>query len=301
MKISAVVTAYNHEKYITQCLESVLKQKGDFQLEVIVGDDCSTDQTPRIIQEFRKRYPQIIQVLPVEKNLGISKNLERCLAACSGEYIAICEGDDYWTDEEKLQKQKDFLESRSDCSMCFSALLLYYEDQNLTIPHQVQASLQKDFVTMEDLIGNNYIANLSCCMYRTEVIRKLPPSTYNLEINTDDWLIGMACSQFGSVGFLPETMSVYRIHAGGAWSGMDVFEQLDFTCRHMDVSNQFFDYKYDSLFQERRKLFEDEIARQRALVEAQKTNVNPDRSFLGSLFSKVRSSITKSLHPPKSS
>jgi glycosyltransferase involved in cell wall biosynthesis len=294
MKISAVVNAYNHEKYITQCLEGVLSQKGDFQLEVIVGDDCSTDQTPRIIEEFKKRYPEIIHVLPVDKNLGISKNLKRCLEACSGEYIAICEGDDYWTDQEKLQKQLEFLERRLDCSMCFSALMLYYEDKNVTIPHPAQSALQRDFLSMEDLIGNNYIGNFSCCMYRTEVIRKLPQSIYELEINTDDWIVGMACSQFGMVGFLQEKMSVYRIHSGGYWSGRDIFEQLDFICKHLDVSNRFFAYKYDELFQQRKKVFEEEVARLKAPVETPELHARESSSFTGSLFTRIKHVVTKS-------
>jgi glycosyltransferase involved in cell wall biosynthesis len=92
MKISVVVTAYNHEKYITQCMESVLCQKGDFQLEVIAGDDCSKDNTRSILQQFQQKYPEVVFLLPPGENLGVTKNLKRCLDACSGEYIAICEG-----------------------------------------------------------------------------------------------------------------------------------------------------------------------------------------------------------------
>src|SRR5690349_4970838 len=98
MKINVIVTTYNHEKYIAQCLESILEQKGDFEIEVIVGDDCSTDGTRKIVEGFGARHPNIISVLPKGENLGITKNLKRCLDACTGEYIAICEGDDYWTD-----------------------------------------------------------------------------------------------------------------------------------------------------------------------------------------------------------
>ena len=266
-------------------------QKGDFQLEVIVGDDYSTDRTLTMIEGFQKRYPKIIHILPTKKHLGITKNLKRCLDACSGEYIAICEGDDYWTVENKLQKQMDFLEVRKDCSMCFSALLLYYEEKNLNIPHQAQSLLQRDFLTLEDLIGNNYIGNFSCCMYRTEIIQKLPPRIYKLEINTDDWIVGMACSQFGNIGFLPEKMSVYRIHAGGAWSGKDIVEQLDFTCKHMDVSNKFFDYKYDALFRQRRKVFEEQIARNKALVEAQKTDAKATSSLIEKILSRIKHAV----------
>lgn len=280
MKISVIVTAYNHERYISQCLESVLGQRGDFQLEVIIGDDCSTDNTHEIIEGFQLKYPKIISVLPTEKNLGITSNLKRCLDSCSGEYIAICEGDDYWTDENKLQKQKDFLDIRKDCSMCFSAILLDYEEKNLTISHHAQSLLQKDAITIEDLIENNYIGNFSCCMYRTDIVRKLPQAIYNLDFNTDDWIFNMACSQFGKIGFIQEKMSVYRIHSRGAWSGKDIFEQLDYLCNHLDVSNKFFDYKYDALFRQRKKIIEDEIVRTRMLVDAQKNDGTSLKDFI---------------------
>jgi len=275
VKISVVVTTYNHKKYISQCLESVIAQNGDFELEVIVGDDCSRDHTLKIIEEYQRRYPKIINILPVKKHLGIPKNLKRCLEACSGEYIAICEGDDYWTDQHKLQKQKDFLETRRDCSMCFSALLLYYQEKNLTTSHYAQSTLEKDAITMEDLIGNNYIGNFSCCMYRTDVVRKLPQRIYDLK--TDDWIFNLACSQFGKLGFIQDKMSVYRIHSKGAWSGKDIFEQLDYICDYIDVCNEFFGYKYDVLFTARRKFIEDEIVRTRAFVEEQKK----ERGFKG--------------------
>jgi glycosyltransferase involved in cell wall biosynthesis len=270
MKISVIVTAYNHEQYISQCLESVLKQRGDFQLEVIVGDDYSTDNTRKIIEEFQQKYPTVIIVLPPDKNLGITKNLQRCLNACSGKYIAICEGDDYWTDESKLEKQKDLLEIRKDYSMCFSAILLYYEEKNLAMPHHAQSLLTKDAITIEDLIENNCIGNFSCCMYRTDIVKKLPQGIYDL--NVDDWIFNMACSQFGKIGFIQDKMSVYRIHSRGAWSGKDIFEQLDYICNYIDVSNKFFDRKYDALFSQRKKIIEDEIVRTKASAVAQKND-----------------------------
>jgi glycosyltransferase involved in cell wall biosynthesis len=293
MKINVVVTAYNHERYIAQCLESVLNQKGDFQVEVIVGDDCSTDNTRKIIEEFQARYPQMIHVLPVEENLGIPKNLKRCLDACSGEYIAICEGDDYWTDENKLQKQKDFLETRRDCSMCFSAILLYYQEENSTTPHHAQSLLQKDVITIEDLIESNYIGNFSCCMYRTDIVKKLPQGIYDLR--TDDWIFNMACSQFGKIGFIPDKMSVYRIHSKGAWSGKDRFEQLDYIRNYIDVSNKFFDYKYDALFSQRKKVVENRIIYLKTLADTQKRDVRGFEALMARISRRMKNLVKEVL------
>jgi glycosyltransferase involved in cell wall biosynthesis len=254
MKISVVVTAYNHEKYITQCMESVLCQKGDFQLEVIAGDDCSKDNTRSILQQFQQKYPEVVFLLPPGENLGVTKNLKRCLDACSGEYIAICEGDDYWTDEHKLEKQAKFLELRQECSMCFSALMIFFEDTKTFLPNILPSH---DFLNTELLIERNDIANFSCCMYRTSVVRQLPPALFDLYIA--DWMFNIVCSQFGEIGFIREFLSVYRKHSGGAWSGMSALDSARETCHLMDAYNQFLDYKYDALFKIHRGKFEEQI------------------------------------------
>jgi glycosyltransferase involved in cell wall biosynthesis len=254
MKISIVVTAYNHEKYITQCVESILCQKGDFEKEVIVGEDCSTDNTRSILQQFQQKNPGTIFLLPAQENLGVTKNLKRCLDVCTGEYIAICEGDDYWTDEKKLVKQKLFLDEHQDCSMCFSALMIYFEDTNTFLPNILPT---QDFLNTEQLIERNDIANFSCCMYRASVVKLLPPGIFSMYIA--DWMFNIACSQLGRLGFIREFMSVYRKHSGAAWSGMSTLDSLRKTCELMDAYNRFLEYKYDSLFRSHKKRIEEQI------------------------------------------
>jgi glycosyltransferase involved in cell wall biosynthesis len=259
MKISVIVPTYNHGKYITQCLESILCQKGDFQMEVIIGDDCSTDDTRLTATQFQSKYPGIFFLLPPKTNIGVTKNLKRCLDACSGEYIAVCEGDDYWTDERKLQKQLSFLQLHPDHSMCFSAILIYYEDSNHFETFADPYSLTRDFLTTADLITNNYIGNFSCCIYRTDVVRRLPTGIF--DFFTVDWMFNMVCGELGKIGFLREQMSVYRKHKKGVWAGSTELENLHRILPLIDTYNRFFDYKYDSLFRGRRKLIEREIAR----------------------------------------
>lgn len=294
MKINVVITAYNHEKYITQCLQGILNQKGDFQLEIIVGDDCSADNTRKILEEFQGRYPAIISVFPPGKNLGITKNLKRCLDACSGKYIAICEGDDYWTDEKKLQKQMMYLEAHPDLSMCFSAFDIYYEDKNLLEPFADQVTLKKEFLTTEDLIQNNYIGNFSCCMYRRDVVEKLPPGIF--EVFTVDWMFNMACGQFGNIGYMPERMSVYRKHSQGAWAGMEELKKLKELSRLIDVYNDLFDYKYNDLFLQFKEVVENQVALQSRLYETQSSDSKESdvkiRQTRVSLFQKLKA-LTK--------
>ena len=246
MKISVIVTTYNHEKYIAQCLESILCQTGDFEMEVILGDDNSTDHTREIAQQFEQKDPQVVLLLPARPNLGITKNLKRCLDACSGNYIAICEGDDYWTDSTKLQKQMAFLESHPAYSMCFNAFTIYFEANGRSEPFQDQLLLEKDFLTTEALIEQNYIGNFSCCMYRTEIVRKLPDPLF--EIFTVDWIFNICCSQFGEIGFIRDRMSVYRKHASGAWAGKSELESLHQILPLIDTYNEFLGYQYDAHF-----------------------------------------------------
>ena len=118
MKLSVFVVTYNQEQYIRQCLDSIVMQQINFDYEVIIGEDCSTDSTPQICDEYAEKYP-FIHVYHHQKNLGLVKNWEFVLNRCTGEYVAMIEGDDYWTNPNKLQTQVDYLEAHTDCQICF--------------------------------------------------------------------------------------------------------------------------------------------------------------------------------------
>jgi glycosyltransferase involved in cell wall biosynthesis len=245
-KISVIVTSYDHERYIKQCLDSILDQKGNFNLEIILGDDCSPDNTNEILRQYSETYPHTFKMMPKQDNMGVTKNLKRCLDACNGDFIAICEGDDYWTDEYKLQKQMEFLEEHKDYSMCFSSFMFFYEEENKFLPFSDQISLNKDVITTEDLIQINYIGNFSCCMYRTDVVRKLPKEIF--DVFTVDWMFNMTCGEIGKIGFIKDCMSIYRKHSDGAWSGKSDAEQIQTALILTDIYDQLLDYKYHNLF-----------------------------------------------------
>ena len=268
MKINVVVTTYNHEKYLAQCLESILSQKGDFQMEVIIGDDASTDNTRQIAEQYQAQYPGTVFLLPPEKNLGITKNLKRCLDACTGEYIAICEGDDYWTDVYKLQKQKDFLDEHADYSMCFCAFVILFEETGVLELHPDPLYLKQDFLTTEDLIERNSIGNFSCCMYRRQAVARIPRQMY--ELFFADWLFNMACGQFGRIGFIRDWMSVYRKHAHGAWAGKSVIENNKKVIHLIDQYNEFFEYKYDTQFMKTKAALERHVVHLQANSDSDK-------------------------------
>ena len=127
MKLSVFVVTYNQEQYIRQCLESIVAQKVNFDYEVIVGDDCSIDGTSAICDEFADKYPQI-HVCHHPKNLGLLKNWEFVMNKCKGKYIALIEGDDYWIDEHKLQRQVDWLDAHPEYTLTFTRAEILYEN-----------------------------------------------------------------------------------------------------------------------------------------------------------------------------
>lgn len=117
--LSIVSITYNHEAYIAKTIEGVMMQQVNFPIEFIIAEDCSTDNTRKIVLDYANQYPELIKVITSKNNVGAVANEHRAMLAARGKYIAFCEGDDYWTDPLKLQKQVDFLESHTDYSVCF--------------------------------------------------------------------------------------------------------------------------------------------------------------------------------------
>ena len=127
MKLSVFVVTYNQEQYIRQCLESIVMQKVNFDYEVIIGEDCSSDSTPQICDEYAAKYPQI-QIYHHPKNAGLLKNWEFVMNKCKGKYIALIEGDDYWIDPYKLQRQVDWLDAHPEYTLTFTRAAIQYEN-----------------------------------------------------------------------------------------------------------------------------------------------------------------------------
>lgn len=134
MKISVAVITYNQQDTIAQTLDSILCQKGDFELEVVIGEDCSTDNTWGICQEYAKHYPEQVMLLENTHNLGIMANFARVMKACTGDYLGICAGDDYWCDEYKLQKQLDYLMAHPECGVCTTGGYRYLVRRDEMVP-----------------------------------------------------------------------------------------------------------------------------------------------------------------------
>src|SRR5262245_52106657 len=118
MKVSVLIITYNHESFIAQAVKSALERRTDFEYEIVIGEDCSTDGTRRILMDLQGRYPKRVRLLLHDRNVGMQENLIRVLRACQGDYVALLEGDDFWLSSHKLQKQVDYLAAHPECSMC---------------------------------------------------------------------------------------------------------------------------------------------------------------------------------------
>jgi len=216
LKVSVIVHTYNHENYIRQTLESILNQQVNFEFEVIVGDDASPDSTPKIIQEYQAKFPTIIKPLLHPKNLGGygKGNTLATLSVCQGKYIAAMDGDDYWTNPLKLQKQVDFLDKNPDFVACFHNALIHFEDGSH--PDMcVNDDHQRAVTTIEDLVGEDeiwYMAT-SAVMFRNGVIKSYPQWFHDSK--SGDIPRYILLGKNGKFFYINEIMSVYRKNGGG--------------------------------------------------------------------------------------
>lgn len=205
---------YNQAPYIRQCLDGFIMQRTDFPFVAIVHDDCSTDGTDDIVREYAQRYPDIIKPIFETENQYSKKDgsLGRIMTkACNetgAKYIAMCEGDDYWTDPLKLQKQVDFLEKNPDCSLCYHACENKFEGQNVVIKTPFGETVKESY-TFEDLY--HYPFHTATSVYRSTILNsELYKKVVSLGCPFGDTVLFLCCSQFGSLRGFNEKMSVYR-------------------------------------------------------------------------------------------
>jgi glycosyltransferase involved in cell wall biosynthesis len=228
VKVSVIVHTYNHENFIRQTLDSILNQQVNFEFEIIIGDDASPDSTPKIIQEYYQKFPTVIKPLLHPKNLGGygKGNTLATLAICQGKYIAAMDGDDYWTNPLKLQKQADFLDENPNFVACFHNALIHFEDGSHPDSY-VNNENQKEVTTIEDLIGEDevwYMAT-SAVMFRNRIIKHYPQWFHDSK--SGDIPRYILLGKHGKFFYINEVMSVYR-KSGGGMSFTDGKQDADF-------------------------------------------------------------------------
>ncbi|MGN0002942.1 MAG: glycosyltransferase family 2 protein [Sphingobacterium composti] len=217
--VSIFCITYNHSKFITKAIEGFLMQQCNFNIEIIIGDDCSNDGTTQIIDEYAAKYPHIKRLI-APHNLGPTQNMIRVALAAKGKYVATCDGDDYWTDPLKLQKQIDFLENNPEYVICTHyTRKVNADDTEVTYLNFNPKPLSYSF---NDLIINkqDHTSTVSLIYRNIEEVRNIYSQDWFMKVNACDkflklystWVTGK------KIYVLPETMSCYRRHVGGIWS-----------------------------------------------------------------------------------
>jgi glycosyltransferase involved in cell wall biosynthesis len=243
IKVSVAMITYNQESYVSQAIESVISQQTNFEFEIVISDDYSTDNTRSILQEFKIKYPNKIRLLLPDANQGMHLNFVSTLAVCQGVYIALLEGDDYWTSNQKLQKQIDFLDQNPDYSICFHKVLCHYEDnssESYIFPNKNPTLCS----SLEDLLLGNFMSTCSV-VYRNRLFDKIPSWYFDLKLG--DWPLHILNSEYGRIGFIDEVMGVYRIHKGGVWSMKKRTEIVENSIEALKSIDTYFKYKYNSI------------------------------------------------------
>ena len=215
--VSIVCLCYNHSAFIRQALDGFVMQKTSFPIEIVIHDDASTDDSVKIIKEYEGRFPNLFHCIYREENwysqkknilLDIFKNHAR------GKYVAYCEGDDYWTDPYKLQKQVDFLESHPDYVMCSHRFDQYYEEERRLEKEQDESFQGADY-DLKNLIGGKWLTQTLTVMYRRSALDLQHYESYGMSM---DIILFYALLKEGKGYCFPDVMGVYRYHNGGVWS-----------------------------------------------------------------------------------
>jgi glycosyltransferase involved in cell wall biosynthesis len=213
--VSVAMITYNHERFITRAIESVLAQRTNFPIELVIGDDASTDETGRRIEALRAQAPEVIRTLIRPTNIGMHRNLEDVLENCRGEFVAFLEGDDFWTFDEKLQLQTDLVR------VCDSAVGVFHPvefvDSHGTRSGTIYPNNPIEYAGTEQLLKQNVVPTASV-MIRRHALVCLPNSYRKLDVR--DWAMWVFASLSGDWLCSPKVMAAYRFHAGGVWNSL---------------------------------------------------------------------------------
>ena len=254
IELTVLVITYNHARFIETAIDSVLSQETEFDYEIIVSEDCSTDGTREIVQRIAESRPDRIRLFLSEHNLNDNTVLRRGLEAARGRYVALLDGDDFWTSSRKLQKQVDLLEAHPEFSACFHNVNVIYEG-DAAASHLFHQDEQRDAVTsprpkpistLTDIVRRNFIPTCSV-VFRAAIGRQLPP--WFDDLAAGDWPLHVLSAQHGDIVYLDEVMGTYRVHPGGSWSmnqskysGLADVEEM---ARSYNVLNQHLGFSFE--------------------------------------------------------
>lgn len=248
--LSVIIISYNQEKYIRDAIESVVNQKTNYKYEILISDDCSPDNTLKIIEEYEKKYPNLIKNIKHDKNLGGTGNILYITKLAKGKYVTILEGDDYWIDENKIQKQIDFLEKNPKYSG------ISHLQKGINLENEFQGNFPKGYkedcdINMDDFVKGKIFSS-SACLYKNiyrderkyEEIKKL----FELDRTVGDIQLCTYILSLGTVRILNQPMMVYRMRSSKGESNYNSTHniaeiELTYLKIHKELEKNY-DYKY---------------------------------------------------------
>lgn len=248
--VSIRCLVYNHEPYLRQCLDGFVMQKTSFAFEAIVHDDASTDGSAAIIREYAEKYPDIIKPI-YEKENQYSKHdgsIRRIMNAAihpAAKYIAMCEGDDYWIDPLKLQKQVDFLEANPEYGLVHTNYVaLNNETKRIS---KIRRNCVDGKITKDLLLGRFYIATLTVC-YRKDILKQIDDSYVREKFRMGDYPLWIEISRASEIKYISEVTSVYRILDESASHSNDKYKRIAFAADVRRIRMYFVEkYKYSDI------------------------------------------------------
>jgi glycosyltransferase involved in cell wall biosynthesis len=247
MKVSVCIVTYNHAKYIAQTLECALMQQTDFDYEILIGEDDSSDGTREICKEYASKYPDKIRLfLNDRKNVIFIDgkptgrwNFFNLLKNADGKYIALCEGDDYWTSSNKLQEQADFLDNHSECSICFHDVeMVDGRGQFMSVmsPRRI-----REIYTLDDLLKENFIPTCSV-LFRQGLLTPYPDWLYTFPVA--DWSLHILNAHYGNIGYIHKVMGVYRNHGEGIWNSLKEITKIKNNLKMYRLLGKYLDARF---------------------------------------------------------
>jgi glycosyltransferase involved in cell wall biosynthesis len=223
MKVSVAIITYNHAAFIRQAVEGALMQRTNFDFEILIGEDDSSDGTREIVKEYAAQHPGKIRlflrdrkdVLHIGGRPTGRRNWVNTIKEASGDYVALLEGDDYWTSPDKLQKQADFLDAHPECSACFHPVQVIYDNGETS--DLTYRKVAKNFYTQADILAAGFHIPTCSYFYRNRLFGEFPD--WYLTVPVGDLPLHVLVAEHGLLGWMDENMGVYRVHGGGISSG----------------------------------------------------------------------------------
>ena len=240
--VSVCMITYNHEKFIAQAIEGVVMQQTDFIYELIISEDCSTDNTRAICKEYKEKYPDKINLILPEKNLGVIKNSISTFKECSGKYIAICEGDDFWTDKLKLQKQVDFLENNPDYGLIHTDYVIVDENsKQLELFEPKYTENNTGGEVFELLLRKKYSLATLTVLFRGSLFRGFEKELTAMQLKMTDYPMWLEFSKKMKIKYMDEITSSYRLLKNSASHSDDIEKIIAFNLNSLQIRLYFAD------------------------------------------------------------